>query len=218
LSEEDGALKFLLLGASGGVGRRILVQGLARGHAIRAQTRDAARLANQPTGIEVVVADPTDAGALRALVAGQEAVIVSLGTAPSRPTSLFSDVTAKLIAAMTDAGVRRLIAITGVGAGETRGHGGFVYDRIVYPLFTRPFYRDKDRQEALIRQSDLDWVIVRPAPFKSTSGAAPLQAITDVRPDTTLRRITRDEVASFVLDQLASDRYLRHPVFIGRAR
>lgn len=211
-------MRFLLLGASGGVGRCILRQGLARGHAIRAQTRDAARLADQPPAIEVVVADPTDAAALRTLVAGQDAVIMSLGTTPGRRTSLFSDVTARLTAAMMEAGVRRLVAITGVGAGETLGHGGFVYDRIVYPLFTRPFYRDKNRQEELIRQSGLDWIIVRPAPFKATAGATPLQAITVVRPDTILRRITRDEVASFVLDQLTGDRYLRQAVFIGHAR
>lgn len=197
------------------MGRRILVQGRKRGHIIRAQTREAARLAGQPPGIEVVAADPTDAAALRALVAGQDAVVMSLGSAPGRRTTLFSDVTAKLIAAMAAAHVRRLVAITGVGAGETRGHGGFLYDRIIYPLFTRPFYQDKDRQERLIRDSALDWVIVRPAPFKATAGSTPLQAITDVRPDTFLRRITRDEVASFVLDQLTDDRYLRRPVFIG---
>jgi len=165
----------------------------------------------------VVAADPTDAAALRALVAGQQAVVISLGTAPGRRTTLFSDVTAKLIPAMAAEGAKRLIAITGVGAGETRGHGGFFYDRIIYPLFTRPFYQDKDRQERLIRDSALDWVLVRPAPFKATAGSAPLQVLTAIKPDTALRRITRDEVASFVLDQLADDRYLRTPVFIGHA-
>lgn len=208
-------MRFLLLGASGGVGRRILVQGRARGHTIRAQTRDAARLSGQPAGIEVVAVDPTDASALRALVTGQEAVIVALGTAPGRRTRLFSDVTAKLMAAMTAEGIRRLVAITGVGAGETRGHGGFLYDRIIYPLFTRPFYEDKDRQERLIRESSLDWVLVRPAPFKDSAGSAPLEILTEIRPDTVLRRITRDEVASFVLDQLGNDRYLRKFAFIG---
>lgn len=208
-------MRFLLLGASGSVGRRILVQGRARGHTIRAQTRDAARLANQPPGIEVVVADPTAVGALRALVAGQEAVIISLGTTPGRRTTLFSDVTTKLIAVMEAANVRRLVAITGVGAGETRGHGGFWYDRVIYPLFTRPLYEDKDRQECLIRESTLDWVLVRPAPFKATIGSAPFEILTDVTADTVLRRITRDEVASFVLDQLGNDRYLRKFAFIG---
>lgn len=170
-------MRILLLGASGGVGRRLLVRGLERGHSIRAQTRDAARLAGAPAGIEVVAADPTDAAALRALVAGRQAVVIALGTAPGRRTTLFSDVTAKLITAMQDEGIARLVAITGVGAGETRGHGGFLYDRIIYPLFTRPIYEDKDRQERLIRKSALDWVIVRPAPFKASAGASPFQPL-----------------------------------------
>ncbi len=208
-------MKFLLLGASGGGGGRLLVQGCARGHVVRAQTRDAARLTGRPSGTEVVAADPTDAVAMRALVTGQEAVIIALGTAPGRRTTLFSEVTAKLITAMAAEGVGRLVAITGVGAGETRGHGGFFYDHIIYPLFTRPFYEDKDRQERLIRESTLDWVLVRPAPFKATAGPTPLEILTEIRPDTALRRITRDEVASFVLDQLVDDRYLHRPVFIG---
>ncbi|MPZ35091.1 MAG: NAD(P)H-binding protein [Rhodospirillales bacterium] len=210
-------MRVLLLGASGSVGRRILARGVERGHAIRAQTRDAARLADAAEGAEVVAADPTDAAALRTLVAGQQVVVIALGTAPARRTTLFSDVTARLIAAMQAEGVARLVAITGVGAGETRGHGGFLYDWIIYPLFTRQFYEDKDRQERLIRQSALDWVLVRPAPFKASAGATPFQAITEVKPDTCLSRITRDEVAIFVLDQLADDRYLHRVVFIGHA-
>jgi putative NADH-flavin reductase len=208
-------MKFLLLGASGGVGRRILAQGRQRGHTIRAQTRDATKLAGLPSGIEVVAADPADAVALGTLVAGQNAVVIALGTAPGRRTTLFSDVTATLCRAMAAENVKRLVAITGVGAGETRGHGGFIYDRIIYPLFTRPFYEDKNRQEQLIRESTLDWVLVRPAPFKATAGPTPFQAITEIKPATVLRRVTRDEVASFVLDQLANDRYLRKSVFIG---
>ena len=60
-------------------------------------------------------------------------------------------------------GVRRLICITGIGAGDSRGHGGFVYGHIIYPFFTKQTYLDKDRPEALIRESGLEWVIVRPA-------------------------------------------------------
>lgn len=210
-------MRFLLLGASGGVGRRLLVRGVERGHAIRAQTRDAARLAYAPAGVEVMAAAPTDAEALRTLVTGQQAVVMALGTALGLRTALFSIVTARLIAAMQAEGIARLVAITGVGAGETRGHGGHIYDWLIYPLFTRPFYEDKNRQEQLIRQSTLDWVLVRPAPFKATAGPAPFQAITEVKPETRLTRITRDEVAAFVLDQLADDRYLRKAVFIGHA-
>jgi hypothetical protein len=116
---------------------------------------------------------------------------------------------------MEAAGVRRLVAITGVGAGETRGHGGFLYDRVIFPLFTRQRYRDKDRQEALIAASGLDWVIVRPAPFSSRRAPGPLEVHTDIGRNTVLRRITPEEVADFVVAQLHDDRYLRRRPFIG---
>ena len=63
---------------------------------------------------------------------------------------------------MKMAGVRRLICVTGIGAGDSKGHGGFLYDRIFNPLLLKTIYEDKDRQESLIKASDVDWVIVRP--------------------------------------------------------
>lgn len=210
-------MKLLVLGASGSVGRRIVEQGVARGHEITAQTRDASKLQSIPAGVHVAAADPRDTGALAALVAGQDAVIFALGAGGTGPTTLFSDVTKSLITAMREKGVRRLVAITGVGAGETRGHGGFVYDWIIFPLFTRHIYSDKNRQEELIRASDLDWVILRPAPFNDAPASTPFQAVAEVGPGTVLRRIARDEVACFALDQLEKDDFLRKSVFFGHA-
>ncbi len=60
---------------------------------------------------------------------------------------------------------RRLVCITGMGAGDSKGHGGFVFDRIFNPLMLRNLYVDKDRQESLIRASDLDRIIIRPSVF-----------------------------------------------------
>jgi putative NADH-flavin reductase len=90
--------------------------------------------------VRVVEADPLDPATVGALVRNQEAVVFALGLDTLGPTTFFSDTTRILIAAMQQAGVRRLVAITGVGAGETRGHGGWWYDWIVYPLFTRHRY------------------------------------------------------------------------------
>lgn len=55
--------------------------------------------------------------------------------------------------AMNQHSVRRLICVTGVGDGETKGHGGFLYDRILYPLLTKGIYADKDKQERRISGS-----------------------------------------------------------------
>lgn len=204
-----------ILGASGGVGRRVAERLVATGHTVRGQTRDAARLADFAGRIEIHAFDPRDAARLSGFVRECSAVVFALGTDRSGATTVFSDVTAALIPAMKAGGVRRLIAITGVGAGETRGHGGFLYDRIVFPLFTRARYRDKERQEKLIAESGLDWTIVRPAPFSERPAAGPLSVLTEIAPETRLTKVTRDEVADFVVAQLADDTCLHRYPFIG---
>lgn len=208
-------MKVLVLGASGRLGRRIVAEACAHGWTVRAQTRDAARIA-PAEGVEVMVADPTDAPRMSEIVAGCDAVVFALGVDRIGATTLFSDATHGVIGAMARHGVRRLVAVTGVGAGETRGHGGWFYDRVIFPLFTRRRYADKERQEALIRASGLDWVIVRPAPFAAKPGDAPLETHVAVSPDLRLTAITLDEAARFTVEQVASDAFLGQAVFVGR--
>lgn len=204
-----------VLGASGGVGRHIVPRALARGWRVSGQTRHAGKLDHVADRVAVHAFDPRDGEALAGFVRGADAVVFALGVETGGKTTLFSDVTRALLDAMRSAGVPRLVVITGVGAGETRGHGGFVYDRLVFPLITRRRYADKDRQEALIAESDRDWIIVRPAPFAERVPDEPLRVHTRIERDTVLRRITRAEVAAFVVDQLDSDAYLRQRPFIG---
>jgi putative NADH-flavin reductase len=207
--------RIAVLGASGGVGQLVVLRALGHGYEVVCQTRDANKLSDLSSRVRVLAFDPRDAGKLEEFVAGADTVIFALGDRSISATTMFSDVTAALIAAMKKVGVKRLIAITGVGAGETRGHGGFLYDWIIFPLFTRSLYADKDRQEALIAASDLEWVIVRPAPFASGAMPGPLEVHTRVAPETVLRRVTRDEVADFVVEQIDGGRYLRQRPFIG---
>ncbi len=204
-----------VLGASGGVGRRIVDRLLTAGHPVRCQTRNASRLSDLSGRADVWAFDPRDETALTGFVAGCRAVIFALGTDRMGATTLFSDVTVALIPAMKAGGVRRLIAITGVGAGETRGHGGFFYDWIIFPLFTRARYRDKDRQEKMIAASGLDWTIVRPAPFSERPATGSISVLNEITPDTRLTKITRDEVADFVAAQIDDPSHLLRYPFIG---
>ncbi|MCL6609178.1 MAG: SDR family oxidoreductase [Geminicoccaceae bacterium] len=208
-------MRLLVLGASGGVGRLLVEQALARGHVVTAQTRRAAKLAELAERVRILEADPLDAAAIGRAVEGQEAVLDALGTDRLGPTTLFSESTRILLDAMARSGVRRLVAITGVGAGETRGHGGIWYDRVIFPLFTRRRYADKDRQEAAIRAAAVDWTIVRPAPFARTVPEAPLEVHETVPPDLVLRRVSREEVARFVLDRLEDPTSVGRVFFIG---
>jgi uncharacterized protein YbjT (DUF2867 family) len=215
MTDQPVIRRIAVLGASGGVGRRVVERALARGWAVSAQTRDGAKLGALADRVQIVEGAPGDPACLRRLLAGADAVVFALGIDRGGATTVFSDTTRALLKAMAAEGVTRLVAVTGVGAGETRGHGGFLYDRIVFPLFTRKRYADKDRQEALIAASDTDWTIVRPAPFSERPATGPLQAVTGVRPETRLRRVTRDEVADFIVDALASGGYRHQRPFVG---
>ena len=208
-------MKLLILGASGGVGRLAVHAALAAGHAVTAQTRTAARLADLPDGVRLAAADPARPEALRPWLAGQDAVLYALGERRLGATTLFSDTTRHLIEGMTQAGVMRLVAITGVGAGETRGHGGWFYDRVIFPLFTARKYADKTRQEALIAASGLDWTILRPAPFATRVPPGPLEIHETVPPDLRLTCITRAEVADLAIGLLPDPRSHRKRLFVG---
>ncbi len=207
--------KIAVLGASGGVGRRIVDRALDRKFDVVCQTRNANKLADIDDRVRVLTFDSHNNRKLEEFVGGADSVIFALGADTTGATTLFSDVTDALIGAMKAKQVRRLIAITGVGAGETRGHGGFFYNWIIFPLFTRKRYEDKNRQEALIAASDLEWIIVRPAPFVEGDVTGPIEVHTHITSSTVLRRVTRDEVAAFVVDQIDNDHYFRQRPFIG---
>ncbi|WP_319797922.1 NAD(P)-dependent oxidoreductase [Nitrobacter sp.] len=215
-SRRKTAMRLLVLGASGGVGTILLEQGVARGHHITAQTRNPAKLV-ETAGISVIAGSPTDEAFLKQHVAGQDAVILAIGIDSTGKTTLFSESTRAVIAAMQAARVKRLVAITGIGAGETKGHGGWLYNRVIFPLFTRNRYADKDQQEALIERSGLDWTIVRPAPFTAQAGRGPWHVVTNIPEWLQLRSITRAEVARFILDCIEGGSYVRQKPFIGHS-
>ncbi len=196
------------------MGSCLVEQAVARGHRVTAQTRTVARI-RETAAVHVVAGSPDDEAFLRRHLAGHDAAVLCIGIGGIGTTTLFSDTTGALIAAMRENGVTRLVAITGIGAGDTRGHGGWFYNHVIFPLFTRNRYADKDRQEAMIQQSDLDWTIVRPAPFAARAGTGLLQVVTDIPPGLQLRSIQRSEVAAFILDILEGGKFIRQKPFIG---
>lgn len=203
-------MKLLILGATGTIGKFLLPQALLLGHEVTVLVRDPKKLIQTPT--RVVVGDALDPVAVDKALESQQAVIYSLG-AFSQP-AFFSSSTQLLIEAMRRHNVPRLIAITGIGAGDSKGHGGWLYDNIIYPLFTEKIYADRDIQQRLIRESNLEWVIVRPASFTNGPLGDRLRA-TDQLEGVTISSISRQDVAAFTLDQLTSNRWLHRTPLVG---
>ena len=112
---------------------------LRAGHSVRALARSAASIPIQNAGLDKVSGDALDSDTIRNALEDVEAVIQTLGVDISpraifECTTLFSQSTRILVDAMKAAGVKRLIIVTGLGAGDSRGHGGLLYDAVVFPL------------------------------------------------------------------------------------
>ncbi|GLS23888.1 NADH-flavin reductase [Labrys miyagiensis] len=200
--------KILVLGATGGTGRLIVQQALARGYEVTALVRLPEKAADLK-GAKIIVGDARDETALRQTLKSQFAVISALGTgvSPFREMTFLSSATRALVSAMKAEQVPRLVAITGLGAGDSRGHGGFAFDNLIFPLLLRNVYADKDRQEAIVKDSGLDWVLVRPSILNNKPGGKPVRALTDLSAFQG-GSIARADVAKFVLDQVRSHTWL----------
>ncbi len=163
----------------------------------------------------MIEGDARDEGTLTRALDGCDAVISALGTGMGfRKVDLLAVATRALVTAMTRNGVRRLVCISALGVGDSRGHGGFVFDRLFQPLLLRYAYKDKDGQESAIRASSLDWVVVRPAMLTDDPARGSVRAVTELA-GVKGGKIARADVARFVVEQLTTDTWLRRtPVIL----
>ena len=200
-------MKVLIIGATGATGQILMGEALAQGYEVTALARNPSAVATEDDHLRVLQGNALEASSLEAAVTGQDAVLSALGTRSRKPTTLFSESTHNIISAMDKHGVRRLVCITGIGVGDSKGHVGFLYDRIIRPFVVKNVYEDKERQEEAIKHSDLDWVIVRPA--RLTDEPAKGKYSVFLGGSYTAAKISRADVATFMLAQLTNDTYVR---------
>ena len=202
-------MKLLVIGATRGIGFCVLTQALVQGHELTVLVRNVSRLDIEHENLKVVQGDILDRNAVERVVEGQDAVCITIGIRPTlKPVTMFSEGTKNVIAAMTNCRCRSLICVTGIGAGDSKNHGGVLYDKIFNPLFLKTIYEDKDRQEELIRKTNLEWVIVRPAFLTNGPLTQKYRVVTDLK-DVVARKISRADVAHFILQELNAKKYLR---------
>ncbi len=158
-------MHILVMGATSGIGAKVRETAIAKGHRVRAMSRSAGNLDAQEL-LEPFPGDALSEADVARALEGVDAVIYALGIKESvamlwQEVTLFSDSTRILLAAMQASGPRRLIAVTGFGAGRSRAAMSAL-ERIGHKAVLGKPYADKDRQEEMIRATDLDWTIVRP--------------------------------------------------------
>jgi len=157
--------RILIIGATGGTGRQLLVRGIQQGDVVRALVRDPGKLSVEHPHLTVVRGDVLDYSAVEKAVRGQGAVISALGHKRFFVlTRILSEGTRNVLRAMETHGVRRFVCETSLGGiGDSVGRMGLYYSLLVIPFILPLYFWDKTRQERLIAASKLEWVIVRPA-------------------------------------------------------
>ena len=208
----------LIIGASKGIGLETVKCALKAGHKVRAMARSAVRIPVRHANLETVTGDALDANAVTRALTGVDVVIQTLGVTAGpeflfKPVRLFSVATRVLVAAMEETGVRRLICVTGLGAGDSRDRGGMLYNT-AFHLFLGRVYADKDVQERIVRNSKLDWMIARPGILTRGPMTGGYQVL-DNPDDWRCGFISRADVADFLIKQIDDNQYLgKMPVLI----
>lgn len=209
----------LVMGASRGIGLETVKAALAAGHRVRAFARSAASIPLRDERLERFTGDALDRASVTKALAGVDGVIQTLGVSSGKQllfgTDLFSRSTRVLVDAMQAAGVKRLVTVTGAGAGDSRGRLSLFYDAVMFPLLLKRVYDDKDVQERMIRSSDLDWTIVRPGYLVDKPVRGRSEALVD--PATwRMGGIARADVAAFLVREFGERGYLHQtPLLIS---
>ena len=199
-------MKIAVIGATRGIGLCLVKAALAEGREVTALVRDPARMPLKDPRLRIVSGSAEDAKSAAELVAGQDVVCNTLGTRNlTGEVRLFSRSAENLAAALQPE--QLLIAVTGIGTGDSKGHGGFLYDRVFMPLVLRRMYADKDRQEQIIKSRVARWIIVRPGFLSNGPRTGRMRAVTDLR-DVKANRISRADVADFLLAQATSPEFM----------
>lgn len=206
-------MRVAIFGATGRTGQVLVEQALGLGHEVTACARDPRALAIKHDRLRTVPGDILDPAAVDASVAGQDVVISALGQTNPGPGSVLSTGTGNMIRAMERRGVRRLICQSAIGVGDSKGQGGLIHHCLIVPFFLRFVYADKERQERAVKRSGLDWVIVRPS--RLVDGPVTGTYRVSLGGGTVLGKITRADVAAFMLGQLTNSEYLHKSPAIG---
>jgi uncharacterized protein YbjT (DUF2867 family) len=206
-------LRILVVGATGGLGGDVVAAAPAGGHETAALVRDVSRAA-LGRGVEIVQGDVLGPASLSPGLEGRDAVICALGTpSPRRRSTLLQAGTANLVAAMGEAGVRRLACVTLLGLGPSRANASLFYREVILRMLA-PMVPDKEGQEQVVCDSALDWVLVRPGRFVGGKARGELRVIREGEAGR-VGHVVRADLARFLVDCVTGDAYLREAVAVG---
>ncbi len=216
-ASDELAMNILVVGASQGTGALAVGAALAKGHHVSAFARSPQKLVLEHPKLRRIVGDFHQPASVDAAVPGHDAVIVtasatSLSSFKGNPR-YFSQGTAYVIDAMTRAGVKRLSVLSALGTGESAPLLNPLVRLLGPNLFLRVPFEDHQRQEALVRNSGLEWIVARPG--RLTNGPARHRYVAKTGLEKVPGSIARADVAEFLVEACVQATWIGQAVQLG---
>ncbi len=210
-------MKLGMFGATGLTGKVLVEEAAKRGHTLRILVRGEVSQTDFPSGTEVIKGDYFDAKARREAIKGVDAVLSTVGPPPTRKTELrpedFGNAMNELIDELNGEGISRFINLASTGTILEHEKYSFVQKcfSVIFNLVFPIVIPGKTLELKALSGSDLDWTCIRP-PYIKTGIGGTLVA-DDLTPPS--QKVDTHLLASFMLDQLESDEWLKRAPFVG---
>ena len=201
-------MKLVIFGSTGSVGSQVVEQAIEQGHTITAFVRNPDKLNVQHPNLNIFTGDVMNPAAVERAVIGHEAAICILGSGKKLSGNVRSQGTKNVIQALEKAGIKRFICQSTLGAGDSWDNLDFYWKYIMFGFILRKVFADHQIQEEYVRQSDLDWTIIRPAAFVKGNRTGKYRHGFPASDRTSTLTISRPDVADFILKQLSDTTYL----------
>lgn len=202
-------MKLIVFGSTGGTGRQVVKQALEHGHDVTAFVRNPEKLVQKHEKLKVVKGDVLDFPSIVRALQGQDAVLCTLGLpAVMDKSNLRANGTRNIIRAMEKTGVKRLVCQSSAGVGDSSDRLPFLMKYIIVPFMLRRVFADHEMQENYIKESQLDWTIVRPVALINSNRIGFYQHGFTADNKTVKNKISRADTADFILKQLDDNTYL----------
>jgi putative NADH-flavin reductase len=213
----ESVLNIAVLGASGRTGVQVVAYALAQGHSVTAVVRHPESFAPRHPRLQTVIANVMSAAGLQGALDAADAVCSVLGsTEPRRDTTLYSGSMAALLAAMPQAGPRRVIAVTAMPV-QPQALSSVGERLVVHPLLNVFFggaYRDMARMETLLSASGVDWTVLRPPRLTDGPATGRYRTAVDARL-AGATKLARADLARALLDAINEPSFIRHAVSVA---
>jgi putative NADH-flavin reductase len=204
-------MKIIIFGATGFSGQAILEEAIKQCHEVTILVRDASKIQSRYNNINIVEGNVLDPEVVASVLHHQEAVIQCLGVGgkgDGKPTTFISDATKIIVEEMEKQQIKRLIAMSNVGAGNSLAFQPWFFAKIILPYFMKwlkVIIDDKNRMEPIIMNSELDWTIVRCPNIVDKTPKGNVHATLDGKG--LKLSITLGDMAEFIVHQLTDSTY-----------